>query len=72
MNHIEGSIVKQEDELVCEKKITCCCTGHRPEKLSHPEEEVREWLDDRIKEAIRDGFTTFISVNVGKIRHLLC
>ena len=61
MNHIGDRNVKRADELICEEKSTCCFTGHRPEKLSRPEEEVREWLDERIREAIQDGYSTFIS-----------
>ena len=50
MNHIGERNVKRPDELICEEKNTCCFTGRRPEKLSRPEEEVREWLDERIRE----------------------
>lgn len=39
----------------------CCFTGHRPEKLSWPEDEVITWLEEEIKQAIGDGFVTFIS-----------
>ncbi len=45
-----------------EKRLhRCSFTGHRPEKLGVPEETVRRWLEEKIDEAIRDGFTTFIS-----------
>ena len=54
----------------CEEQIAsvggprsqCCCfTGHRPEKLTQTEEEVKSWLTDKVREAIRDGYTTFFS-----------
>ena len=39
----------------------CCFAGHRPEKLTLPEFVVIYFLDQKIKEAIDDGYTTFIS-----------
>ena len=39
----------------------CCFTGHRPEKLNMSESEVKERLKKAIREAIKDGFTTFIT-----------
>ena len=39
----------------------CCFTGHRPEKLARPEEEVKKGLEVKIVKAIQDGFTTFIT-----------
>ena len=39
----------------------CCFTGHRPHKLSLPEKKVKKALEAEIKQAIDDGFTTFIS-----------
>lgn len=39
----------------------CCFTGHRPEKLNVPKETVQERLRQAIRQAISDGFTTFIS-----------
>lgn len=39
----------------------CCFTGHRPEKLEHPEAEIRTLLERAIQSAIRDGFNGFIS-----------
>ncbi len=39
----------------------CCFTGHRPEKLNRPENEVIEGLKKEIHTAIADGFQTFIS-----------
>ena len=45
-----------------EKRLhRCCFTGHRPEKLKEPEEEIKSWLEKQIDRAIEDGFTTFIS-----------
>ena len=39
----------------------CCFTGHRPEKLSWPQNDVIAWLEAEILKAIDDGFVTFIS-----------
>ena len=39
----------------------CCFTGHRPEKLSCSEAKVTSWLEKEIRQAIADGFITFIS-----------
>ena len=39
----------------------CCFTGHRPEKIGIPEETVIALLDKAISEAIRSGYSTFIS-----------
>ena len=45
-----------------EKRLhRCCFTGHRPEKISATEEEVKAWLEEKIDQAIADGYTTFIS-----------
>ena len=42
-------------------EYTCCFTGHRPEKLTMCENEIKELLNVAIENAISDGFTTFIS-----------
>ena len=39
----------------------CCFTGHRPENLDKPEDDVIEGLKKEIRTAIADGFQTFIS-----------
>ena len=39
----------------------CCFTGHRPEKLTMPEAEVKAALEAQIRVAIGHGFQTFIS-----------
>ncbi len=45
-----------------EKRLHCCCfTGHRPEKLSLSEAEVKPLLEKAIDTAIENGFTTFIT-----------
>lgn len=45
-----------------ELRLHCCCfTGHRPHKLNHPESVVIESLEECIRQAIIDGFVTFIS-----------
>ena len=47
-----------EQEL---RKHRCCFTGHRPEKLHKPEEQIKEDLEAAILQAVDDGFVTFIS-----------
>ena len=42
-------------------KHTCSFTGHRPERLEMPTETVKKWLDEQIDNAIKDGYTEFIS-----------
>ena len=45
-----------------EKRLRrCCFSGHRPEKLNAPENEVRQWLEEQIDRAVADGYRTFIS-----------
>lgn len=39
----------------------CCFTGHRPEKLSRSEKEIRAALQHEIKLAVQSGFTVFIT-----------
>lgn len=42
-------------------KHTCTFTGHRPERLQLPEEQVKEWLAEQIERAADEGYTDFIS-----------
>lgn len=45
-----------------ELRLPCCCfTGHRPHKLNRPEAFVIDSLEHCIRQAIADGFVTFIS-----------
>lgn len=37
-----------------------CITGHRPQKLSRPEDDIKVDLENTILELINDGYTTFI------------
>ena len=39
----------------------CCFTGHRPQKLTRPEAEIKRDLEAQIQQAIQDGYTTFIT-----------
>lgn len=39
----------------------CCFTGHRPEKLKGSEAEIKTLLKSAIRQAIADGFVTFIT-----------
>lgn len=43
------------------QKYRCCFTGHRPEKLRRPEQEISAELEREIRRAIADGFTVFIT-----------
>ena len=44
-----------------EKRLhRCCFTGHRPEKLSLSENEVKHLLEKAIDNVIADGYVTFI------------
>ena len=42
------------------RKHRCCFTGHRPEKLSISEREVKTALQKEIRLAIADGINVFI------------
>ena len=50
--------MSNEEEL---RKHRCCFTGHRPEKLKTPVFIVKLKLANEIKQAIKDGYVTFIS-----------
>ena len=41
--------------------VTCCFTGHRPEKLNAPEEIVIAKLKDAIEDAVSNGFVNYIT-----------
>ena len=43
------------------RKHRCCFTGHRPEKLTMPEQQMAVLLEAEIEKAIDRQFTTFIS-----------
>lgn len=47
-----------ESEL---RKHRCCFTGHRPEKLKISEERLTLLLEEKIRNAIAGGFTTYIT-----------
>lgn len=47
----------KQEEL---RKHRCCFTGHRPWKLHCSENTVKKKLKSAIKQAIRDGYVTFI------------
>lgn len=50
--------MKSENEL---RQRRCCFTGHRPEKLPYSEEETKALLERALRQAVSDGFVTFIS-----------
>ena len=59
---VRNSLLEEQASLACGPRTKCCCfSGHRPEKLYATEPEVRTWLEEKIKNAVHDGFTTFIS-----------
>ena len=39
----------------------CCFTGHRPQYLKRPQEEIQADLEKAIYRAIQEGYTTFIT-----------
>ena len=39
----------------------CCFTGHRPDKMTLGEKEIKPMLEKAIDEAIEDGYVTFIT-----------
>lgn len=39
----------------------CCFTGHRPEKLTRAETNIKKDLEAAILQAVNDGFVTFIT-----------
>ena len=43
------------------RDVTCCFTGHRPQKLHQPEPEIREGLEKAVLRAYDDGFRYFIT-----------
>ena len=50
-----------DNDKECElRKHRCCFTGHRPWKLHCSENTVKKKLKSAIRQAIRDGYVTFI------------
>lgn len=43
------------------RKTCCCFTGHRPQKLFRPVDDIKIDLENEILSAVRDGYRTFIS-----------
>jgi uncharacterized phage-like protein YoqJ len=43
------------------RKHRCCFTGHRPEKLTAPEWEIKRELEREIRRAVADGLDVFIT-----------
>lgn len=43
------------------RKKRCCFTGHRPQKISRPERQIRNDLERAIAQAVDAGYTTFIT-----------
>ena len=43
------------------RKIRCCFTGHRPNKMELGENEIKPLLEKAIDKAIDEGYLTFIT-----------
>ena len=43
------------------RKRRCCFTGHRPQKLTRPVDDIKVDLENEILGTIKDGYTTFIT-----------
>lgn len=43
------------------RKSRCCFTGHRPQKLRRPIDDIKVDLENEIIAAIKEGYTTFIT-----------
>lgn len=43
------------------RKKRCCFTGHRPQKISRPERQIKNDLERAITQAVDAGYTTFIT-----------
>jgi len=43
------------------KKTRCCFTGHRPQKLHRPIDDIKVDLENEILSSINAGYTTFIT-----------
>ena len=43
------------------RKVRCCFTGHRPQKLTRPIDDIKVDLENEILAAVKDGYTTFIT-----------
>lgn len=43
------------------RKTGCCFTGHRPEKLRRPVNDIKVDLENEIMKAVKEGYTTFIT-----------
>ena len=43
------------------RNARCCFTGHRPEKLRRPVDDIKVDLENEILRAIKEGCTTFIT-----------
>ena len=43
------------------RKRRCCFTGHRPQKLTRPVDDIKVDLENEILRTIKDGYTTFIT-----------
>lgn len=48
-------------DIIDSREHSCSFTGHRPEKLIRSEHEIRSDLEIEIRNAIDNGYTTFIS-----------
>lgn len=63
--HVLGLIGSFVEVIVVtenEKRLRrCCFTGHRPQKLHRAENDIKRDLEEAIKVAISNGYSTFIT-----------
>lgn len=43
------------------RKRRCCITGHTPQELTRPVDDIKVDLENEILDTIKEGFTTFIT-----------
>ena len=43
------------------RRTRCCFTGHRPQYLKRPEDDIKVDLENSILKEIAEGYTTFVS-----------
>lgn len=43
------------------RRFRCCFTGHRPQKLTRPVDDIKIDLENEIIASIQEGYTTFIT-----------
>ncbi len=57
-DNLPPRVIRSEQE---KRQHQCCFTGYIPEELNTSEEEVKQWLETQVDQAIADGYDTFIT-----------